>query len=131
MSVEQPVIYRIIFTQEDKIYEIYARYVSEDSMVGFIDAEELLFSTSTHLVSENNANSTTPPAITPPGTNTADLPEAILQAEFQGVKRTYIPLHQILRIDEMTQHDAMKIKAHYTSTGNVHHLQNYRQKNES
>ena len=42
MTVEQT-LYRVIFTQEDKVYEVYARYLSEESLMGFIEIEEFLF----------------------------------------------------------------------------------------
>lgn len=83
-------IYRVIFSQEDKVYEIYANYISEENLMGFIEVEELVF--------------------TEPNAIVVDPSEERLKTEFQGVKRTYIPMHMILRIDEMEKHGAAKIK---------------------
>ena len=41
MSSEQT-MYRVVFLQEDKVYEVYARYLTEESLMGFIEIEELV-----------------------------------------------------------------------------------------
>src|SRR3990167_799404 len=89
MTKNQP-IYRVIFTQEEKIYEIYAQYISEDNLMGFIEVEELIFAE--------------------PSAILVDPSEERLKIEFQGVKRCYIPMHMILRIDEMEKQGPSKIK---------------------
>lgn len=94
-------IYRVIFTQEEKIYEIYAKYISEENLMGFIEIEELVFTDGTSLV--------------------VDPSEEKLKTEFQGVKRTYIPMHMVLRIDEMEKQGTAKIKG-LVSKDNVHHF---------
>jgi hypothetical protein len=68
---EQP-IYRIIFVHQEDLQEIYAQYISEETLVGFIEADSLL---------ELNQ--------TQPILNTKE------------VRRCYIPLHNIIRIDEI------------------------------
>ena len=78
---EQSLLYRVIFLQEEKVYEIYAKNLTEETLVGFIEAEELVFNESTQVV--------------------VDPSEELLKKEFAGVKRTYIPQHLILRIDEV------------------------------
>ena len=85
-------LYRVIFLQEDKVYEIYARQLTEETLVGFIEAEELIF---TDL--EN-------------GVLTIPASEQELAREFSGVKRTYIPQHLILRIDEVEKKGPASIK---------------------
>ena len=84
-------IYRIIFTQEDKVYEIFVRYICEENLMGFIEVEELVFSNSESVV--------------------VDPTEEKLKKEFQGVKRSYIPMHMILRIDEMEKDGLAKLKS--------------------
>lgn len=83
-------IYRVIFTQDDKVYEIYAQYISEENLMGFIEVEEIVF----------NA----------PNTVVVDPSEERIKTEFQGVKRSYIPIHMVLRIDEMEKEGTAKIK---------------------
>ena len=99
MGQKQPV-YRIVFSQEDKVYEIYARYISEEGLMGFIEIEELVFTEQALVV---------------------DPSEEKLKKEFTDVKRSYIPMHMILRIDEMEKNGPAKIKG-TDRKGNVHHL---------
>ena len=82
--------YRIIFTQEDKVYEIFAKSISEESLMGFIEIEELVFGNNGSLV--------------------LDPSEEKLKKEFQGVRRTHIPMHMILRIDEMEKEQSEILK---------------------
>lgn len=103
MATEQT-IYRVIFSQEDKVYEVYAKYLTEESLIGFIEIEELLFDEASLVV---------------------DPTEEKLRLEFQEVKRCYIPLHHVLRIDEVIKKGTSKIKS-ADSKGNVHHLGSYR-----
>lgn len=98
---EKQRIYRVIFSQDEKVYEIYARYISEESLMGFIEIEELVFNDNFSVV--------------------VDPSEEKLKTEFQGVKRTYVPMHMILRIDEMEKQGSAKIKSPETK-GNVHHF---------
>lgn len=99
---EKERIYRIIFSHEEKTYEIYAKYISEESLMGFIEIEELIFTEPTSLV--------------------VDPLEEKLKVEFHGVKRSYIPIHRILRIDEMEKQEAAKIKCPTLQQDNVHHF---------
>lgn len=84
------IIYRIAFANQDSIYEIYARTVKESHMFGFLEIEELVFGEQTALV--------------------VDPSEEKLKMEFNGVKRTYIPMHSIIRIDEVTKQGTAKVK---------------------
>ncbi len=102
MQKEPQPIYRIIFTQEDKVYEVYAHYISEENLMGFIEIEELVF---------NEANSVV-----------VDPSEEKLKTEFNGVKRSYIPMHMILRIDEMEKRGPAKIKEPSTQRDNIRHF---------
>ena len=84
-------IYRVFFYQNDKLYEVYAKYLSEENLMGFIEIEELLFQdTKSGIV--------------------VDPSEEKLRAEFKGVKRSYIPMHAILRIDEVAKEGIATIK---------------------
>lgn len=99
-------IYRVIFAQNEKLYEVYAKYLSEESLMGFIEIEELLFQ-------ESAAGLLIDPT------------DEKLRAEFKGVKRSYIPLHTILRIDEVVKEGAARIQSSENVSGkkgNVSHL---------
>jgi len=84
-------IYRVTFHNQGKVYEIFARSVSQGGLFGFVEIEGLLFGEKTVVI--------------------VDPSEETLQREFAGVERTYIPLHAIIRIDEVEKRGAAKIVA--------------------
>lgn len=103
---DQQPIYRVIFIQNDQLYEVYAKYLTEESLMGFIEIEELIFQETTSSL-------------------VVDPSEEKLRAEFKGVKRSYIPLHTILRIDEVMKEGAARMTSPEkisVKTGNVSHL---------
>ena len=82
-------IFKVIFHSQGKVFEIYAGKVGHGHMFGFIEVEELLFGEkSTVLV---------------------DPSEEKIQTEFAGVKRTYLPLHSVIRIDEVKKTGVSKV----------------------
>ena len=89
MDQKNPV-YRVIFNQKDKSYELYARYLSDDNLMGFIQIEELIFSPRT-------------------GSLVVDPGEEQLRNEFKGVNRCYIPMHLVTRIDEVVKEGAARV----------------------
>jgi len=74
-------IYRINFVNQGKVYEIYASHVGASDMLGFIEVSHLQFGERSSVVLD-------------PG-------EESLKNEFKRVKRSYIPLHAVIRIDEV------------------------------
>ena len=92
-------IYRIIFYNEGKVYEIYARQVYQGELYGFIEVEDLLFGEKSSVV--------------------VDPSEEKLQSEFAGTSRTYIPMHAIVRIDEVEKQGVSKISAPSSKGSNV------------
>lgn len=82
-------IYKIVFVNQGKIYEIYARRVSHGELFGFIEIEELVFGERSSLV--------------------VDPSEERIKTEFAGVQRTYVPLHSVLRIDQVEKQGVSKI----------------------
>ena len=84
-------IFRIMFVNQGKVYEIYARKVHHGELFGFIEIEELLFGERSSVV--------------------LDPAEERIKGEFAGVKRTFLPLHSVLRIDEVRKHGVSKITA--------------------
>ncbi len=82
-------MYKVVFMSQGKVYEIYARHVGQGALFGFVEVEELVFGArSTVLV---------------------DPSEEKIKSEFEGVTRTYLPMHSILRIDEVEKEGAGKI----------------------
>lgn len=84
-------IFKVIFHNQGKVFEIYARKVGHGQMFGFIEVEELIFGEKTTVV--------------------VDPSEEKIQAEFAGVKRTYLPLHSVIRIDEVRKSGVSKVSA--------------------
>lgn len=84
-------IYKVIFVNQGKVFEIYARNVSQADMYGFIEIEGLTYGERSRVVVD-------------PG-------EERLRAEFQGVRRSYIPMHSVVRVDEVEKEGVAKIVA--------------------
>lgn len=84
-------IYKIQFVNQGKVFEIYARKVSQGAMFGFIEVEELLFGERSSVVLD-------------PG-------EERIKSEFAGVKRSFLPMHSIVRIDEVKKSGVSKVLA--------------------
>ena len=82
-------IYKIIFVSQGQVYEIYARDVGHGSLFGFIEVEKLVFGERSTVV--------------------VDPSEEKIKTEFAGVTRTYLPMHSIIRIDEVEKQGASKI----------------------
>lgn len=84
-------IFRIMFANQGKVYEVYARKVSHGGLFGFIEVEDLVFGERSSVV--------------------LDPSEERIKGEFSGVKRTFLPLHSVLRIDEVKKQGVSKIMA--------------------
>ncbi|MGH8136060.1 MAG: DUF1820 family protein [Steroidobacteraceae bacterium] len=84
-------IFKVVFANQGKVYEIYARKVSHGGLFGFIEVEELVFGERSSVV--------------------VDPAEERIKTEFAGVKRSYLPLHSIIRIDEVRKQGVSKISA--------------------
>lgn len=82
-------LYRVQFLNQGKVYEIYARKVSQGGMIGFVEVEELVFGERSSVV--------------------VDPSEEKLKNEFAGVKSTHIPMHSVIRIDEVERQGTGKI----------------------
>lgn len=84
-------IFKVIFLNQGQVYEIFARSVTQGALFGFIEVEEIVFGERTTVV--------------------VDPSEEKLKSEFSTVKRTYIPMHAIVRIDEVDKQGVSKISA--------------------
>ena len=102
MKTDKQRVYRVIFVNEGRVYEIFARKVSHGSMFGFVELEELLFGEKSTVVVD-------------PG-------EERLQTEFAGVSRTYVPLHSVVRIDEVEKRGASKVHGVDEKQSKIHPL---------
>jgi hypothetical protein len=97
--VKDSKIYRISFYNQGNIYELHAREVHQSNMYAFIEIEDIIFGERSSVV--------------------VDPSEEKLKSEFAGVKRTYIPLQAIIRIDEVEREGTNKIIATDEKPGKI------------
>ncbi len=90
-------IFKVMFVHQGKVFEVYARKVTQGALFGFLEVEGLVFGERSTLVVD-------------PG-------EERVKSEFAGVKRTYLPLHSVLRVDEVQKQGVSKVSAY--EGGNV------------
>ncbi len=88
-SMSKKPIYKVIFHNQGKVYEIYARSIHQGAMFSFIEVEKIIFGEKTTVV--------------------VDPSEENLKSEFRDVTRSYIPLHSVIRIDEVVKQGASKV----------------------
>jgi hypothetical protein len=91
LSMASSHIFKIMFVNQGKVYEVYARKVSQGRLFGFIEIEEIVFGERSSVVLD-------------PG-------EERIKSEFSGVKCTMLPMHSILRIDEVKKQGTAKISS--------------------
>lgn len=82
-------IYRVNFINQGKVYEVFARSVYQGDLYGFVVIEQLIFGERSTVVVD-------------PG-------EERLKNEFQSVRRSFVPMHAIIRIDEVEKEGPARI----------------------
>lgn len=92
-------LYRISFYNRGDIYELYARNVQQSNMYAFVEIEDIVFGERSAIV--------------------VDPSEEKLKTEFTDVKRTYIPLQAVIRIDEVARGGTNKIISGDGSAPNI------------
>ena len=97
MSTKQ--IFRVIFQNQGEVFEVYARQIFQSELWGFIEVEEFVFGERSQLL--------------------VDPSEEKLKSTFESVKRSYIPLTSIVRIDEVEKEGTAKVVEMKGGTGNV------------
>ena len=95
-------IYKILFRSQGNLYELYARKVSQGEMYAFVQIEDIIFGERSAVL--------------------VDPSEERLKAEFAGVKRTFIPLQSVVRIDEVEKEGQAKIVAAKDEGSKVAHF---------
>ena len=82
-------MFKVIFYNQNQVFEVYARAIYQSEMYGFVEVEEFVFGERSQLV--------------------VDPSEEKLKNEFAQVKRSYVPMHSIIRIDEVDKEGAVKV----------------------
>lgn len=94
-------LYRVIFVNQDEIFEIYATKVASSELFGFVEIEQWVFGERSQLL--------------------VDPAEERLKGIFAGVKRSFVPMSAIIRVDEVEQQGAAKVSA--VKSGSVSSIQ--------
>ncbi len=97
--MSQQRVFKIIFANQGEIYEMYARSVSQGSWFGFVEVDGILFGERSQLV--------------------LDPTEEKLKHEFKGVNRFHVPMHAVLRIDEVEKEGVSRVTKAEKGSGNV------------
>lgn len=93
-------IYKILFMNQEQVFEMFVRHIFQSDIYGFIEVEEYLFNERSQMI--------------------VDPSEEKLKTLFNGVKRSFIPMHAIIRIDEVEQLGTVKIREGKGGASNVH-----------
>jgi hypothetical protein len=89
VEVKKKSLYRVKFINQGEVYEVFAREVYASDIMGFVTVEQLVF---------DDRDS---PVVDPS--------EERLKSEFESVRRCLIPMHSVIRIDEVTNRGAARI----------------------
>lgn len=89
MTEQTTHIYKVLFHNQGQTYEVYAKGLYQSELYGFIEIEEYVFGERSQVVID-------------PG-------EEKLRAEFEGVQRSFIPMHAVIRIDEVEKEGIPKV----------------------
>ncbi|MYA37806.1 MAG: DUF1820 family protein [Gammaproteobacteria bacterium] len=84
-------IYKVTFLNKGKVYELFVRQVFQSDLYGFIEVEDYVFDEVTQVV--------------------VDPSEEKLKNEFAGVRRSFIPIQSVIRIDEVEKGGISKISS--------------------
>jgi|GEM_PF-3381178 len=80
------IVYRTVFTHLDQVYTLYSQGISEETLVGFIEVDGILSMAQDIVMSTENQEA-----------------HEVFRQQLQSIKRTYVPMHAVVRIDEMTR----------------------------
>ena len=85
----QKSVFKVLFHNQGQIYEVYARNIYQSELYGFVEIEDYTFGNRSQML--------------------IDPSEERLRNEFDGVQRSFIPMHAIVRIDEVEKEGTAKI----------------------
>ncbi len=89
MAKNKEPIYRVRFMNAGKIFELYAKEVTQGTLFGFVEISGLLWGRKSDLI--------------------VDPTEQDLKNEFAGVSRVHVPMHSMIRVDEVEKGGGGKI----------------------
>lgn len=74
-------LYKIIFFNQGKVYELFAKSVTSSGLWGFVEVADLVFETGEGLV--------------------VDPTEERMRQEFEGARVLHLPIQSVLRVEEV------------------------------
>jgi len=74
-------LYRIAFLNHGKVYELFCRGVTSSGLWGFVEISDMVFDAADNMV--------------------VDPTEEKLRDEFQDVEVLHVPMHSVLRVEEV------------------------------
>jgi hypothetical protein len=83
-------LYKIVFQSQGQVVELYARHVSQGGLFGFVEVEELVFGARSELV--------------------VDPSEEGIRSEYGAARRLFLPLHAVLRIEEVEREGPARVR---------------------
>lgn len=86
---EEKALFKIVFANNAKIYELYAKSVSVSDLYGFVRVSELSFSGSSLVL---------------------DPSEERMKEEFGNTQALHLPMHAVIRVEEVNERGAAKIR---------------------
>lgn len=89
MSTNHKPLYRIQFINSGEHYELYVHEITQSNLFGFIEIAEFVW--------DNHSNIVLDPS------------HEKLKSEFNGVERTFVPLHSVIKIDQVKKQGTAKI----------------------
>jgi hypothetical protein len=74
-------LYKIIFLNQGKVYELFSRKVASSALWGFVEVADLIFETGESLL--------------------VDPTEERMRQEFEGARVLHLPIQSVLRVEEV------------------------------
>ncbi len=74
-------LYKVVFLNQGKVYELYSRGVSSSGMMGFVEVSDLVLDTGEGVV--------------------VDPVEERMREEFGDVETLHLPMHSVIRVEEV------------------------------
>jgi hypothetical protein len=89
--MSEKLIYKVVFINQDQIYEVFVKNVYQGDLYGFVIIEDFVFGEKSPIV--------------------VDPTEERLRIEFENVNRTFIPIQRIIRIDQVKKRGKVNVVA--------------------
>ena len=83
-------LYKVIFHNHGKVYELFAKSAASSDLYGFVEIDQLVFDEDATMV--------------------IDPTEERVREEFEGVKTLHIPMHNVIRIEEVEKRGSCMIR---------------------